>query len=357
MKKHNFNPGPSILPQYTIDKTIEALRDFAGTGLSILEVSHRSKEFEAVNNECMTMIKEILKVPEGYEVLFLTGGASTQFFTIPYNMMEKKSGYLVTGEWATRAIKEAYNFGEVVTVASSEDKNFNYIPKGYKVPSDLDYFHITTNNTIFGTEMLEDISFGVPLIADMSSDIFSRPVDVSKYDLIYAGAQKNLAPAGLTLVIVKEAALGKVTRAIPTMVDYRTHIKAKSLFNTPPVVIIFAALQTLKWIKEIGGLAEIEKINKAKAEMLYNEIDRNKMFVGTVAKEDRSRMNVCFVMSEQYKPLEKDFEDFSKKKGMVGIKGHRSVGGFRASLYNALPLESVKALVDCMADFEKKFGK
>lgn len=357
MKKHNFNAGPSILPQSTVDNTIEAMKDFAGTGLSILEVSHRSKEFEAVNDETMALVKEILSVPDGYQVLFLTGGASTQFFTVPYNMMEKKSGYVVTGEWATRAFKEAKFFGEAVCVATSEDKNFSYVPKNYTIPADLDYFHFTTNNTIFGTETLVDPSVNVPLVADMSSDIFSRPVDVSKYSLIYAGAQKNLAPAGLTLVIVKESALGKVTRPIPTMVDYRTHIKSKSLFNTPPVVIIYSALQTLKWIKEMGGVKEMEKRNKAKAELLYKEIDRNKMFKGTVATEDRSRMNVCFVMADEHKALEAEFETLCKQRGMVGVKGHRSVGGFRASLYNALPIESVQALVDCMQEFEQKSGK
>lgn len=356
MKKHNFNPGPSILPQYTVDKTIEALRDFSGTGLSILEVSHRSKEFEAVNNEANALIRELLGVPEGYHVLFTSGGASTQFFTIPYNLMEKKSAYLVTGEWATRAIKEAKLFGEAVCVASSEDKNFSYIPKNYTIPTDADYFHITTNNTIFGTELFTDLDSPVPLVADMSSDIFSRPVDVSKYGIIYAGAQKNLAPAGLTLVIVKESLLGKVSRPLPTMVDYRTFIKNNSLFNTPPVVIIYSALQTLKWLKECGGLAEMEKRNKEKAELLYKEIDRNKMFKGTVAVEDRSRMNICFVASDEYKDKEAEFEPLAKKKGIVGIKGHRSVGGFRASLYNALPLESVEVLVGAMQEFEKKFG-
>lgn len=353
MKKHNFNPGPSILPQYTIDKTIEAIRDFAGTGLSILEVSHRSKEFEAVVNDLVADFKELLNIPEGYAVFFVGGGASTQFFHIPYNLMETKAGYLVTGEWATRAYKEAKNFGEAVVVASSEDKNFTYIPKGYTIPADLDYFHITTNNTIFGTEILVDMDSPVPLVADMSSDIFSRPIDVSKYALIYGGAQKNLAPAGLTFVIVREDILGKVTRKLPTMVDYRTHIKNNSLFNTPPCVIMYSALMTCQWLKQMGGVAEMEKVNKAKADMLYAEIDRNKCFVGTVAKEDRSRMNVCFVMAEGYKELEEEFAKFASSKGMVGIKGHRSVGGFRASLYNALPLDSVKALVECMQEFEQ----
>ncbi|MFZ6020069.1 MAG: 3-phosphoserine/phosphohydroxythreonine transaminase [Chloroflexota bacterium] len=352
MKKHNFNPGPSILPQYTIEETAKAIHEFAGTGLSILEISHRSKEFEAVVNECVALFKELLNIPEGYAVIFVGGGASTQFFHVPYNLLEKKAAYLITGQWAQKAYKEAKLFGPVEAVASSEDKNFTYIPKQFTIPEDADYFHITTNNTIYGTEILTDLDSPVPLVADMSSDIFSRPVDVSKYGLIYGGAQKNLAPAGLTFVIVREDILGKVSRPLPTMVDYRTHIKNNSLYNTPPVVILYSALLTLRWMKEQGGLVEMEKRNKAKAELLYNEIDRNKLFVGTVVKEDRSRMNVCFVMAPGYEHLEAEFADFAKSKGMVGIKGHRSVGGFRASLYNALPLESVQALVDCMREFE-----
>ncbi len=352
MKKHNFNAGPSILPQYTIDETVKAIQNFANTGLSILEVSHRSKEFDAVMDETKTLFKEVLSVPEGYGVVFVGGGASTQFFHIPYNLLEKKAAYVNTGEWSTRAIKEAKLFGEVEVIASSEDKNFTYIPKGYKIPTDVDYFHITTNNTIFGTELLKDIDSPVPLVADMSSDIFSRPVDVSKYGLIYGGAQKNLAPAGLTFVIVREDLLGKVSRPLPTMVDYRTHIKSNSMFNTPPCVVVYSALMTLRWLKNMGGLKEMEKVNKAKAELLYGEIDRNKLFKGTVAKEDRSRMNVCFIMAPGFEQLDEEFLNLAKSRGMVGIKGHRSVGGFRASLYNALPLESVQALVDCMKEFE-----
>lgn len=352
MKKHNFNPGPSILPQYTIDETAAAVKEFAGTGLSILEVSHRSKEFEAVNNEAIALFKELLNIPQGYQVLFLGGGASTQFVYIPYNLLETKAAYLLTGEWATRAYKEAKIFGQVEVVASSEDKNFSYIPKGFTIPTDVDYFHITSNNTIFGTELLTDLDSPVPLVADMSSDIFSRPVDVSKYAVIYGGAQKNLAPAGLTFVIVKEDVLGKVTRPLPKMVDLRTHIKNNSLYNTPPVVIVYSALMTLRWLKELGGVAVMEQRNIEKSSLLYHEIDRNKLFVGTVAKEDRSRMNVCFVMAPGYEALEEEFTKFAQSKGMVGIKGHRSVGGFRASLYNALPLESVQALVDCMQEFE-----
>lgn len=354
MKKHNFNAGPSILPQVAIDQTAEAVKNFAGTGLSILEVSHRSKEVDAVNEEANALFRELLDIPEEYKVLFLGGGASTQFFTVPYNLLEKKAAYLVTGSWAKKATKEAKLFGEVVVVASSDDKNFTYIPRGYEVPTDADYFHITTNNTIYGTEIKEDLDSPVTLVADMSSDIFSRPMDISKYGLIYGGAQKNLAPAGLTFVIVKEDLLGKVSRPLPTMVDYRTHIGKASMFNTPPVFAIYTALQTLKWLKGLGGLEVVEKMNKEKATLLYDEIDRNKLFVATVPEErDRSLMNVCFVMNEEYKDLEKEFQTFSAERGMVGVKGHRDVGGFRASLYNAMPLESVKALIDCMQEFEK----
>ncbi|MEF9923240.1 MAG: 3-phosphoserine/phosphohydroxythreonine transaminase [Muribaculaceae bacterium] len=353
MKKHNFYAGPSILSEYTLKNTAEAIKDFAGTGLSILEISHRSKEFTAVIEEAAELVKELLNVPEGYKVLFLGGGASMEFCMVPYNLLNKKAAYLETGTWAVNAIKEAKLFGEVEIVATSKDANFNFIPKGYKVPSDADYFHFTSNNTIYGTEIRKDPEVGVPLVADMSSDIFSRPIDVSKYDIIYAGAQKNLAPAGVTIVIVKESALGKVERAIPTMLDYRTHIKKGSMFNTPPVLPIFAALQTLKWYKELGGISKLEELDKAKAAKLYDAIDTSKMFVGTVAnKEDRSIMNVCFVMKPEYTQFEKDFIDFASTKGIVGIKGHRSVGGFRASLYNALPMESVEVLIGAMKEFE-----
>jgi phosphoserine aminotransferase len=352
MKKHNFNPGPSILPQFTIDETAAAVNNFAGTGLSILEISHRSKEFEAVVNETVDLFKELLGVPQGYAVLFVGGGASTQFFHIPYNLLETKAAYLVTGSWAQKAAKEAKLFGQVEIVASSEDKNFTYIPKNYTIPTDADYFHITTNNTIYGSEILTDLDSPVPLVADMSSDIFSRPMDVSKYGLIYGGAQKNLAPAGVTFMIVREDLLGKVSRPLPAMVDYRTHIKNNSLYNTPPVIVIYSALMTLRWMKEQGGVAEMDRRNQTKADLLYNEIERNKLFFGTVAKEDRSRMNVCYVMAPGFENLEPEFGEFAKNKGMVGIKGHRSVGGFRASLYNALPLESVQSLVDCMKEFE-----
>lgn len=354
MKKHNFYAGPSILSEYTIKNTAEAVNNFAGTGLSILEVSHRGKEFQAVMDEAQQLVKELLEVPEGYHVLYLGGGASLQFCMAPMNLLRTKAGYLDTGTWASNAIKEARLFGEVEVLASSKEANYTYYPKGYEVPSDLDYFHITTNNTIYGTELRKDPDVAVPLVADMSSDIFSRPIDVAKYDLIYAGAQKNLGPAGVTLVIVKEDALGKVERPIPTMLDYRTHIKKGSMFNTPPVLPVFSVLQTLRYYKELGGVSEMEKRDHAKAALLYDAIDASKMFVGTVTDPDsRSIMNVTFVMTPEYKELEKDFVDFCTSRGIVGIKGHRSVGGFRASLYNALPLESVQVLVDAMKDFEK----
>lgn len=355
MKKHNFYAGPSILPQYTIDKVVEGVKDFAGTGLSVMEISHRSKEFIAVMSEAISLFRELLEIPEGYQVVFLGGGASLQFAMVPMNLLEKKAAYLNTGEWAGKALKEAKLFGEVVEVASSKDKNFNYIPKGYTIPSDADYFHITTNNTIFGTEIKKDLDVNVPLVADMSSDIFSRTMDVSKYSVIYGGAQKNLAPAGVTFVILKEDILGKVTRPIPTMLNYATHIKSESMFNTPPVLPVFAAVQTLRWLKDMGGLKVMEKKNIEKANLLYDEIERNKLFIPTVkAHEDRSLMNICFVMAEEYMELESAFADFAKSKGMIGIPGHRSVGGFRASTYNALPKESVIALVDVMKEFEAK---
>lgn len=355
MKKHNFYAGPSILSQYTINNTAEAIRDFAGMGLSILEVSHRSKEFQAVMDEAQALVKELLEIPEGYSVLFLGGGASMQFCMVPYNLLAGKAAYLETGTWASNAIKEARLFGEVDVVASSREAGFTYIPKGYTIPADADYFHFTSNNTIYGTEMRYDPETPVRLVADMSSDIFSRPVDVSKYDIIYAGAQKNLAPAGVTIVIVRDDALGHVDRPIPTMLDYRTHIKKGSMFNTPPVLPIFSALQTLRYYKQLGGVKELEKLDLAKAAKLYEAIDASRMFVGTVTDPaDRSIMNVCFVMTPEYKELEKDFIDFASERGIVGIKGHRSVGGFRASLYNALPMESVDVLVQAMKDFEAK---
>ncbi len=355
MKKHNFYAGPSILPEFTIKNTAEAVLDFAGTGLSVMEISHRSKEFVAVMDEAIALVKELLDLPAGYQVIFVGGGASTQFCMAPFNLLKTKAAYLNTGAWATKAQKEAKLFGEVVEVASSKDKNYTYIPKNFEVPADADYLHITSNNTIYGTEIKTDLDLGVRLVADMSSDIFSRPVDVSKYDIIYAGAQKNLAPSGVTIAIVNENALGKVDRAIPTMLDYRTHIDKESMFNTPPVLPVFSALQTLKWLKDQGGVAAMQKKNIDKASILYDEIDSNKFFKATVeAEEDRSLMNICFVMNDEYAELEKDFMELATSKGCVGIKGHRSVGGFRASTYNALPKESVEVLVAAMKEFASK---
>ena len=351
MKKHNFYAGPSILPQSAIDETINALKDFAGTGLSLASISHRSKEFDAVMNEAVALFKELLDIPEGYSVLFLGGGASTQFAMIPFNLMRKKALYVNTGTWSTKAIKEAKMFGDVIEIKGDD---FYSIPKGYDIPSDIDYMHITTNNTIYGTEYHEDLDVEVPLVADMSSDIFSRKVDVSKYAIIYGGAQKNLAPSGVTFVVVRHDILGKVEHKIPTMLNYQTHIDKNSMFNTPPVIPVFTALQTMKWVKANGGVEGMHKRNTEKAETLYAEIERNKLFKGTVAKEDRSIMNVCFVMNEEYKDLEAEFLEFATSKGMIGIKGHRSVGGFRASLYNALDIESVNALIDVMKEFEAK---
>lgn len=353
MKKYNFGAGPSILPQEVMKATSDACVEFQGMGLSLMEISHRTKEFQAVMDEAQALFKELLNIPEGYSVLFLGGGASLEFCMVPYNLLNKKAAYLNTGVWAKKALKEAKLFGEVVEVASSADANYTFIPKGYTIPADADYFHITTNNTIYGTELHEDLDSPVPLVADMSSDIFSRPVDVSKYGLIYGGAQKNLSMAGVTFVIVKDELLGHVGRPIPTMLDYRTHVEKGSMFNTPPVVPIFCALQTLKWIKANGGVEAMQKRAEERAEVLYSEIDRNKLFRATVtAKEDRSYMNICFVMADEYKELEADFLKFATERGMSGIKGHRSVGGFRASCYNAMPLEGVKALVACMQEFE-----
>ena len=355
MKKHNFYAGPSILSPYTIENTAKGILDFNGMGLSVMEISHRSKEFIAVMEEAQALFVELLDIPSGYSVLFLQGGASMQFCMVPYNLLQTKAAYLDTGSWAAKAIKEAKLFGEVDVLASSKEAVYNYIPRDYTVPSDADYFHITTNNTIYGTEIKEDLDVPVNLVADMSSDIFSRPMDVSKYALIYGGAQKNLAPSGVTFVIIRNDILGKVDRDIPTMLNYQTHIDKESMFNTPPVVPIFAALQTLRWYKEQGGLAAMHTLNLAKAELLYSEIDRNSMFVPTVKDEaDRSIMNVTFVMDENYKDLEADFLAFATEKGMVGIKGHRSVGGFRASIYNAMHISSVQALVDAMKAFESK---
>jgi phosphoserine aminotransferase len=355
--KHNFNAGPCILPKPAIEATIDAIRNFDNTGIGLLEISHRTPGWEKIMAETEQLWRELLIIPDNYAVLFLGGGASTQFYTLAANFLNKKAAYLETGVWAKKAIKEAKLYGEVEVVASSADKNYSYVPKDYKIPTDADYFHITTNNTIYGTEIKTDIDCPINLVADMSSDILSRPVDINKYAFIYGGAQKNVGPAGVTFVIVRKDLLEKIQRKLPSMVDYRTHIGAEpkdnSMYNTPPVISVFVMHETLKWVKSLGGVAAMHKINNQKAELLYGEIDRNKMFVGTAAKEDRSIMNVCFVMSEQYKEKEAEFMDFAKKAGMVGIKGHRSVGGFRASIYNACPIESVQALVDCMKEFEK----
>ena len=354
MKKYNFNAGPSMLPREVIENTAKQCLDFNGSGLSLMEISHRAKDFQPVVDEAVALIKELLDIPEGYSVIFLGGGASLEFCMIPYNFLINKAAYLNTGVWAKKAMKEAKLFGEVVEVASSADANYTFIPKDWTCPTDVDYLHYTTNNTIYGTEIRNDLDVPVRLIADMSSDIFSRPIDVSKYDAIYAGAQKNLAMAGVTIVIVKDDALGKAPRQIPTMLDYRTHADKGSMFNTPPVVPIYCALENLRWIKKNGGVEAMDKLAQQRAEILYNEIDRNKMFRGTTAVEDRSLMNICFVMNEEYAELEKPFMEFATSKGMVGIKGHRSVGGFRASCYNAQTIEGVEALVACMKEFENQ---
>lgn len=351
-KVHNFNAGPCILPEQAIANSIEALKDFMGTGMSVIEISHRSKEWGETMDECRALWKELLHIPDTHEVLFLGGGASMQFLYVAMNFLEHKAGYLETGVWAKKALKEAMGLGNAYAVASSADKTYSYIPKGYEIPSDLDYFHITTNNTIYGTEIRHDMDSPVPLIADMSSDIMSRPVDVSKYALIYGGAQKNVGPAGVSFAIIRKDALGKVSRYIPTMLDYRVHIEKGSMFNTPPVFPIFVMKETLKWLKEYGGVEAIHKADEQKAAMLYDEVDRNSLFTGTAAREDRSIMNVCFVMAPGYENLQDEFLAFAKEHSITGIKGHRSVGGFRASIYNACPAESVKALIECMQEFE-----
>ena len=352
-KKHIFNAGPCLLPQVAINNTIEALKDFKGTGVSLISISHRTKGWDEVMDECRALWKEILGIPEGYEVVFLGGGASMEFLYVAMNYLEHKAGYLDTGVWAKKALKEAKGLGDAFAVASSADKNYSYIPKGYEIPADLDYFHITTNNTIYGTEIREDIDCPVPLIADMSSDILSRRVDVSKYTLIYGGAQKNAGPAGVAFAIIKKDGLGKVSRYLPSMLDYRNHIDKLSMYNTPPVFSIFVMNETLKWLKGIGGIDAIHAIDVKKAETLYAEIDRNSLFVGTAAREDRSIMNICFVMAPGREDLQDEFLTFATGHDIVGIKGHRSVGGFRASVYNACTQEDVEALVAAMQEFEK----
>ncbi|MGM9754048.1 MAG: 3-phosphoserine/phosphohydroxythreonine transaminase [Candidatus Cryptobacteroides sp.] len=353
-KIHVFNAGPCLLPQQVLDRAKAAIDNFAGTGVSLLCISHRTKEWEAVMDETRALWKELLHIPEDYEVVFLASGASMEFLYVAMNFLEHKAAYLDTGVWAHKALKEAKGLGEAYALASSADRNYSYVPKGYEIPKDVDYFHITTNNTIYGTEIHEDIDSPVPLIADMSSDIMSRPVDVSKYTMIYGGAQKNVGPAGVTFAIVKKSALGKVSRYLPTMLDLRTHIDKESMFNTPPVFSIFVMNETLKWVKEQGGVEAIYKINRKKADTLYAEIDRNSLFRGTAAVEDRSIMNVCFIMAEGREDLQDEFFAFAKSQGMIGIKGHRSVGGFRASIYNACSQEDVEALVACMQEFEKQ---
>ncbi|MAL61306.1 MAG: 3-phosphoserine/phosphohydroxythreonine transaminase [Flavobacteriaceae bacterium] len=353
MKKHNFSAGPCILPQEVIKKSAEAVLNFNNSNLSLIEISHRSKDFVAVmDNACELALEHLNLQNKGYKALFLQGGASTQFLMTAYNLLEKKAAYLNTGTWSSKALKEAKLFGEVIEVASSKDKNFNYIPKNFNIPSDIDYFHCTSNNTIFGTQINSFPKVNVPLVCDMSSDIFSRELDFSKFDLIYAGAQKNMGPAGTTLVVVKEEILGKVSRNIPSMLDYKIHINSESMFNTPSVFAVYVSMLTLDWLKNLGGISAIEKINNKKADTIYTEIDRNPLFKGFAQKEDRSKMNATFTLVEGAN--QELFDGLWKAAGISGINGHRSVGGYRASMYNALPLESVQVLVEVMKEFERK---
>ncbi|WFB61937.1 3-phosphoserine/phosphohydroxythreonine transaminase [Sphingobacterium sp. WM] len=351
--KHNFGAGPCILPKEVFEEASKAVIDFNGTGLSILEISHRSKEFEAVIIETEKLVRELLNVPAGYSILFLQGGASQQFAMVPMNLLPENgtASYLDTGVWATKAAKEAKKVGQVEIVASSSDQNYSYIPKGYSIPADSSYFHYTSNNTIYGTEVFDKPNTSVPTVVDMSSDILSRTIDVSEFDLIYAGAQKNMGPAGVTLVIVKDEILGKSGRTLPTIFDYEAHAKAGSMYNTPPVFSIYVSMLNLRWLKDKGGISVIEQENIIKARTLYDEIDRNPFFKGTAALEDRSRMNVTFVMDSP--ELEAEFLALAKERNLIGIKGHRSVGGFRASIYNALSISSINALVDTMREFEE----
>lgn len=354
MKVHNFSAGPGILPADVLKQAAEACINFDNMNLSLLEISHRSKNYEAVIDESRSIIKELFEVGDEYEVMYLGGGASLQFAMVPLNLLSENgtAGYVNTGVWASKAIKEAKMVGNVNVLASSEDKKFTYIPKNYTVPNNLDYLHLTSNNTIYGTQIKNFDNVNVPLVCDMSSDIFSRKVNAKDFTLIYAGAQKNIGPAGSTMVMVKKEALGKTGRKLLSMLDYQVHIKGGSMYNTPPVFPIYVTLLTLKWLKANGGINWIEKINQQKADLLYNEIDRNSLFYGTVNKEDRSFMNVCFLMNKP--EMETEFDKFWKAQNISGIRGHRDVGGYRASLYNALPLESVKVLVDVMQEFEKK---
>ena len=352
--KHNFGAGPCILPQEVFKQAAQAVLEWDQTGLSILEISHRTPEFEEVVAETERLVKSLLNVPSGYSVIFLQGGASLQFSMVPMNLLGdgQKAAYLDTGVWANKAIKEAKLFGEVDVVGSSKEQNYTFIPKGYEIPKDAVYFHCTSNNTIYGTEMHAFPKSPIPMVCDMSSDIFSRQVNVADFDLIYAGAQKNMGPAGVTLVIVKDEILGKIDRKIPSMLDYKIHIEGQSMYNTPPVFSIYVSMLNLKWLKSKGGVPVIEQENLAKARALYAEIDRNPLFKGTCAVEDRSNMNICFVMENP--DLEKDFLKFAEDRDIIGIKGHRSVGGFRASMYNALPISSVHVLVDAMQEFAEK---
>ena len=356
MKKYNFFAGPAILPASVLMKSAEAIHDFEGMGLSLLEISHRSNQFVEVMDKAISLAKELLGAPDNYEAMFLTGGASSQFFMTALNLLndDQKAAYINTGSWSTKAIKEAKRYGTVLEVASSKDKNFSYIPKKYEVESDCRYLHYTTNNTIFGTQFQQLPDTNVPLIADMSSDIFSKPVDASKHMLIYAGAQKNMGPAGTTLVLVNKDELGKVNRDIPSMLDYNTHIDGESMYNTPPVFPIYVSMLTMQWIKDNGGVAAMEKRNTEKANALYSEIDRNGLFTGTAAPEDRSKMNVCFLLNNE--ELNNEFLSLATEAGCMGLEGHRSVGGFRASIYNAMDLQGVQVLVDVMKEFERKHG-
>ncbi len=359
MKKHNFSAGPAILPASVIKEAARAVANYNGIGLSLLELSHRGPEFMAILEEANALMKEIIGLPEGYQVLWLTGGASTQFYMAPFNLLNEgeTATYTDTGVWANKAIKEAKLFGNVEVLCSSKEQNYNHIPKGYKIPKTAKYLHLTSNNTIYGTQLHKFPKSPVPLVCDMSSDFLSRPFDPTQFGMIYAGAQKNLGPAGVTVVIIREDMLGTVDRTMPSMLDYRTFIKEDSMYNTPPVFPIYVSMLTLRWIKKSGGLKAMQRKAKTKGNLLYDEIDRNPLFKGTVAKEDRSLMNPCFVMEEKYTQLEDEFMKLCKANGMIGLKGHRSVGGFRASMYNAMPKSSVAALVDLMREFAEKNAK
>lgn len=357
MKKHIFNAGPSLLADEVYASAAKAIMDFNDSGISILSISHRTPDFDAVMAEADALFRELLHIPDNYKIIYLGGGASTYFYEIPANFLGKKAAYVNTGVWSKKAIKEAKRYGEVEVIATSEDQNFNYIPKGFTIPEDADYLHITSNNTIYGTEFHEDLDSPIPVIADMSSNILSRPIDVTKYAMIYGGAQKNLAPAGVAFAIIREDMVERVVRDLPTMMQFKTHIDNNSMFNTPPVFPIFVLKESLKWLKSIGGVEEIYRRNLEKAQLLYDEIDRNPLFRGTVEKDSRSLMNICFVMAEGYEELAAEFMAYTKAQGIVGIKGHRLVGGFRASCYNALKKESVEVLVKCMQDFAAKYAK